>query len=70
MTLTKSQDFEFKVYTRPTGLGTGTYDHWLLRGASVEIERSLFEGDLLTHLSKMIENLLSIAHLCVSLTND
>jgi len=48
MTLTKSQDFEFKVYTRPTGLGTGTYDHWLLRGASVEIERSLFEGDLLT----------------------
>ena len=48
MTLTKSQDFEFKVYTRQTGLGTGTYDHWLLRGASVEIERSLFEGDLLT----------------------
>jgi ABC-type transport system involved in multi-copper enzyme maturation permease subunit len=48
MTLTKSHDFEFKVYTRPTGLGTGTYDHWLLRGASIEIERSLFEGDLLT----------------------
>ncbi len=48
MTLTKPQDFEFKVYTRPTGLGTGTYDHWLLRGTVVEIERSLFEGDLLT----------------------
>ncbi len=45
---TKPQDFEFKVYTKPTGLGTGTYDHWLLRGAAVEIERSLFEGDLLT----------------------
>lgn len=48
MTLTKPQDFKFKVYNRPTGLGTGTYDHWLLRGYAVEIERSLFEGDLLT----------------------
>ena len=48
MTLTKPQDFEFNVYNRPTGLGTGTYDHWLLRGVAVEIERSLFEGDLLT----------------------
>ena len=48
MTVTKSQDFQFKVYSRPTGLGTGTYDHCRSRGASVEIERSLFEGDLLT----------------------
>ncbi len=52
MNLTKPQDFDFRVYTRPSGLGTGTYDRWLLRGAAVEIERSLFEGDLLTITSK------------------
>ncbi|MBU4223009.1 MAG: hypothetical protein KKD46_03405 [Euryarchaeota archaeon] len=49
MTRTNPHDFEFYVYTKPTsGFGTGTYDRWLLRGAAVEIERSLFEGDLLT----------------------
>lgn len=49
MTWTTPQDFKFYVYTKPTQeFGKGTYNRWLLRGASVEIERSLFEGDLLT----------------------
>lgn len=48
MTLTEPQDFEFTVFNRPSGMGTGTYNRWLLRGTAVDIERSLFEGDLLT----------------------
>lgn len=48
MTQAKPGDYKFEVYSPQEGMGTGTYTRWLLKGASVEIERSLFEGDLLT----------------------
>ncbi len=48
MTRTRPGDYRFEVYNPPTGMGTGTYTPWLLRGADVEIDRSLLEGDLMT----------------------
>ncbi|MDW7726998.1 MAG: hypothetical protein SCH70_07785 [Candidatus Methanoperedens sp.] len=50
--MTSPADYKFEVYDRPAGMGAGSYTTHLLRGASIEVERSLFEGDLLTITSR------------------
>jgi len=41
-------DFRFQVYNRTDSVGNGTYSNWLLRGADVEIARTLLDGNKLT----------------------
>lgn len=50
--MTSPADYRFEIFNKPEGMGAGSYSKHLLRGASIEVDRSIFEGDILTITSR------------------